>query len=44
VKKALAEDRRVSDVALEETDLGKEELERILSPENLTGQLEREGQ
>ncbi|HET9333341.1 MAG TPA: aspartate ammonia-lyase [Gemmatimonadota bacterium] len=44
VKKALAENRRVSDVALEETDLGKEKLDRILSPENLTGQLEREGQ
>ncbi|MGH7565724.1 MAG: aspartate ammonia-lyase [Gemmatimonadota bacterium] len=44
VKKALKEKRRVSEVALEETDLGKEELDRILSPENLTGQLEREGQ
>ena len=44
VKKALAENRRVSDVALEETDLGPEKLEEILSPENLTGQLEREGQ
>jgi aspartate ammonia-lyase len=44
VKKALREKRRVSEVALEETDLGKERLEEILSPENLTGQLEREGQ
>jgi aspartate ammonia-lyase len=44
VKKALKENRRVSEVALEETDLGKERLEQILSPENLTGQLEREGQ
>ena len=44
VKKALKENRRVSDVALEETDLGREKLEKILSPENLTGQLEREGQ
>ena len=44
VKKALRENRRVSDVALEETDLGREKLEAILSPENLTGQLEREGQ
>jgi aspartate ammonia-lyase len=44
VKKALAENRRVSEVALEETDLGREKLDRILSPENLTGQLEREGQ
>jgi hypothetical protein len=34
----------VSEVALEETDLGKEKLDQILSPENLTGQLEREGQ
>ena len=44
VKKALRENRRVSDVALEETDLGREKLEEILSPENLTGQLERDGQ
>jgi len=44
VKKALKEKRRVSEVALEETDLGKEKLDAILSPENLTGQLEREGQ
>jgi aspartate ammonia-lyase len=44
VKKALAENRRVSEVALEETDLGREKLAKILSPENLTGQLEREGQ
>ena len=44
VKKALGENRRVSDVALEETDLGREKLDAILSPENLTGQLEREGQ
>jgi aspartate ammonia-lyase len=44
VKKALKENRRVSEVALEETDLGKEKLDQILSPENLTGQLEREGQ
>jgi aspartate ammonia-lyase len=44
VKKALKEKRRVSEVALEETDLGKEKLDQILSPENLTGQLEREGQ
>ncbi|HET6616232.1 MAG TPA: aspartate ammonia-lyase [Gemmatimonadota bacterium] len=44
VKKALAENRRVSEVALEETDLGREALDRILSPENLTGQLDREGQ
>jgi aspartate ammonia-lyase len=44
VKKALQENRRVSEVALEETDLGKERLAQILSPENLTGQLEREGQ
>jgi aspartate ammonia-lyase len=44
VKKALKENRRVSEVALEETDLGEERLAQILSPENLTGQLEREGQ
>ncbi|HUP21030.1 MAG TPA: aspartate ammonia-lyase [Gemmatimonadota bacterium] len=44
VKKALAEGRRIKDVALEMTDLTAEELDRILSPENLTGQLEREGQ
>jgi aspartate ammonia-lyase len=44
VKKALAEKRRVSEVALEETDLDPERLAEILSPENLTGQLEREGQ
>ncbi|MDX1661691.1 MAG: hypothetical protein R3326_07865 [Gemmatimonadota bacterium] len=44
VKRALAEDRRVRDVALELTDLSEEELDEILSPENLTGQLEREGQ
>ncbi|MDX1661516.1 MAG: aspartate ammonia-lyase [Gemmatimonadota bacterium] len=44
VKKALAEDRRIKDVALETTDLSEEELDEILSPENLTGQLEREGQ
>ncbi|HET7693166.1 MAG TPA: aspartate ammonia-lyase [Gemmatimonadota bacterium] len=44
VKKALRENRRVSEVALEETDLGQEKLRAILSPENLTGQLEREGQ
>ncbi len=44
VKKALAEDRRIRDVALEMTDLSEEELDRILSPENLTGQLERDGQ
>jgi aspartate ammonia-lyase len=44
VKKALKENRRVSEIALEETDLGKEKLDQILSPENLTGQLEREGQ
>lgn len=44
VKKALAEDRRIKDVALEMTDLTEAELDRILSPENLTGQLEREGQ
>jgi len=44
VKKALAQNRRVSEVALEETDLDRETLAEILSPENLTGQLEREGQ
>jgi aspartate ammonia-lyase len=44
VKKALQENRRVPEVALEETDLDPEKLEAILSPENLTGQLEREGQ
>jgi aspartate ammonia-lyase len=44
VKKALKENRRVSEVALEETDLGQKKLRAILSPENLTGQLEREGQ
>jgi len=44
VKQALKENRRVSEVALEETDLGEERLAQILSPENLTGQLEREGQ
>jgi len=44
VKRALAESRRVRDVALEMTDLSAEDLDRILSPENLTGQLEREGQ
>jgi hypothetical protein len=30
-------------VALERSDLTKERLAEILSPENLTGQLEREG-
>ncbi|HUP01287.1 MAG TPA: aspartate ammonia-lyase [Gemmatimonadota bacterium] len=43
VKEALRSGRTVNDVALERTDLGKERLEEILSPENLTGQLEREG-
>ena len=44
VKQALAENRRVSEVALEKTDLGREKLDAILSPESLTGQLDREGQ
>ncbi|MDX1624602.1 MAG: aspartate ammonia-lyase [Gemmatimonadota bacterium] len=43
VKEALASDRRIKEVALERTDLGEEELDEILSPENLTGRLEREG-
>ena len=44
VKQALEENRRVSEVALEKTDLGREKLDAILSPESLTGQLDREGQ
>ncbi|MFN2383387.1 MAG: aspartate ammonia-lyase [Gemmatimonadota bacterium] len=43
VKEALRTNRRVRDVALERTDLGAEKLDEVLSPGNLTGQLEREG-
>jgi aspartate ammonia-lyase len=43
VKEALRTDRPIHEVALERSDLTKERLAEILSPENLTGQLEREG-
>jgi aspartate ammonia-lyase len=43
VKEALTTDRPIHEVALERSDLTKERLAEILSPENLTGQLEREG-
>ncbi len=43
VKEALRTDRTIQEVALERTDLTEERLKKILSPENLTGQLEREG-
>ncbi len=43
VKEALRSNRTVKEVALEKSDLDAERLDEILSPENLTGQLEREG-
>ena len=43
VKESLRSGRTVNEVALERTEVGEERLEEILSPENLTGQLEREG-
>ncbi|CAN5355850.1 aspartate ammonia-lyase [soil metagenome] len=43
VKEALRSRRTVNEVAVERSDLGEKELQEILSPENLTGQLEREG-
>ena len=43
VKEALRTDRTIHAVALERSDLTEERLTEILSPENLTGQLEREG-
>ncbi len=43
VKEALKTDRTIQEVALERTDLTEERLKEILSPKNLTGQLEREG-
>lgn len=43
VKEALKSQRTIKEVALELSDLSEEELDRILSPENLTGQLDREG-
>jgi aspartate ammonia-lyase len=43
VKEALKTDRSIREVALERSGLTKERLKEILSPENLTGQLEREG-
>jgi aspartate ammonia-lyase len=43
VKEALRTNRTIHEVAREKTDLTDEQLAEILSPENLTGQLEREG-
>ena len=43
VKEALRTNRTIEEVAREKTDLTDEQLAEILSPENLTGQLEREG-
>jgi len=43
VKESLRSDRTIREVAREKTDLTDEELGGILSPDNLTGQLEREG-
>ncbi len=43
VKEALATNRTIMEVARERSDLDEEQLNEILSPENLTGQLEREG-
>ncbi len=43
VKEALRTDRTIMEVALERSDLTEERLKEILSPENLTGQLERQG-
>jgi aspartate ammonia-lyase len=43
VKEALATDRTIQEVALEKTDLDEAELDALLSPESLTGQLERPG-
>lgn len=43
VKEALATNRTIMEVARERSDLDEDQLNEILSPENLTGQLEREG-
>ena len=43
VKESLKSDRTIQEVAREMTDLTDDQLRDILSPENLTGQLEREG-
>src|SRR5919106_4673122 len=43
VKEALRTNRTIQEVAREKTDLTDEQLAEILSPENLTGQLERDG-
>ncbi len=43
VKEALRTDRTIQEVAREKTDLSEEQLSEILSPENLTGLLERKG-
>jgi aspartate ammonia-lyase len=43
VKEALRTNRTIQEVAREKTELTDEQLAEILSPENLTGQLEREG-
>jgi aspartate ammonia-lyase len=43
VKEALRTNRTIHEVAREKTELTDEQLAEILSPENLTGQLEREG-
>jgi len=43
VKEALKSDRTIQEVAREKSDLDDRKLGEILSPENLTGQLEREG-
>jgi aspartate ammonia-lyase len=43
VKEALRSNRTIQEVAREMTDLTDAQLAEILSPENLTGQLEREG-
>jgi aspartate ammonia-lyase len=43
VKEALRSGRTVNEVALDKSDLGEKQLDEILSPENLTGQLERKG-
>jgi aspartate ammonia-lyase len=43
VKEALKSDRTIQEVAREKSELTDDQLREILSPENLTGQLEREG-
>jgi aspartate ammonia-lyase len=43
VKESLKTDRTIQEVAREKSGLSEKQLAEILSPENLTGQLEREG-